>query len=361
MTVYTKAEDLSSLPSQLSGHFVRGDASPVIPGPLREGLAALNERIEGVYSAAHADRHYDIDDLLAELETYVDLLMSGLERAHEESLVLLDRFSASASHTIAWPALAFYCPFCNTSPADGNKELATATSLVKDVTAGAWRCPVCDQLVLEGTEILLGRFRDELFYPLYDQILLSHREALMEIDREVEDELLRLDKERRIKIQECKLNVQQEHGKRLAKLRELRSRAGALRAQVLGMTAALGRYEKLSRSVRDQFENDCREIARQVEQRSQQAIERIEREFARRQALADQESDRRMRINREEEQRRHREVIEAQERLAKIQMMTPEEKQAMRKESILDPINPFKQMRQWRANRNAAAAAANVT
>jgi hypothetical protein len=293
----------------------KGDAGPCVQFEALAAVGWANRQVEGVHSASVSSSVVEIDDILSRLQSGIETTEAKLRTAHEESLALLQRTSSLALHTMSWPAFAVYCPSCNTPQPGQEPRLSKATHLFEDA-AGRLYCPVCRAETEPLRAVQLTRMRDQLFYPLLDQIRLSLHEEILAIDRDIENQLVQIDKESRVKGGELKLQADQQHRARVAQLRQHRARAGGLATQIAGMTASLAKYQKIASDLGASFARECREIELRIETRSREAIEVIERDFAARQARADQASRVIARVNREEVERRHAEVLASNRAIA---------------------------------------------
>jgi hypothetical protein len=331
-----------------------------------DALFHRNAQVEGLYAQADSQEQRDIDDLLTVLAESSDALLARLEQAHAQSLVLVRATRDLATHTTSAPTLSCYCPFCN-QPGPERREVSKATSLVYDLARATFYCPVCRAIVPDDSAILLTRFCDEVFYPVFDQILLSQRDRILEIERDVENQLVQTRKEKKVKVHEAQMGLDKERRKRVAQIRQHSSRAASLKVQVTGMTALLARYQKLEADAQRRFDEDALRLREEIAVRCRQVEEQVERQYRQLEALASAESERRAQINREETERRHREQLAVQERIAqtvdkqlRFSMMTPKEQADVRYEGPLDFINPAKQWRIFSANRAARRSAANL-
>jgi hypothetical protein len=351
--------------ARLLPHLREGDALPVLAQP-GKNLAELNAQVEGLYMRAGSREQLDIDDTLAQLIALSEQMLEKLHQAHIGSLTLVRATHNLATHTTSSPAFTCYCPFCNPFSPDGH-ELSRATRLIHDLAQDTLYCPVCHAVVPEHIAILLTRFCDEVFYPVFDQILLSERQQILAIERDVENQLVQTRKEEKIKVHEAQRGIDQERRKRQAQLRQHESRASALQVQVTSITALLARYKKLEEQAQSRFDNDARQIREAIEARCSQIEDEIERRYKQLAAIASAESQRRAQINHEETERRHREQLTLLERLAetgdkrlRLDLMTSEQKDAIRYTGLLDKINPAKQWRISSANRSARKSSTNL-
>lgn len=298
--------------AKLRPHIEVGNASPVAPVPQDRPVVEVNDGILGVYQESASESHYDIDDILAELETYSEVLMNNLETAHHESMALMQASHRLATWTVSWPTMNMHCPLCTSKDNVGDDGgLPNSTRLFLDPTTRHLRCPVCSAQMADRHAIKISRFSQEVFKPAYFQVLLSLRNEILRIDREIDRQLMELSDKRVVELKKLQTVFKQERRNKIERLRGHKSRSDALKAQVLGMTAAMVKYERIASGINQNFRSDCDAIAREVEARAQAAEARIRQQFQVRAQQAENEAAVAYAIKKAEEDRKHRELTAA--------------------------------------------------
>lgn len=366
-----RSDPLLGVLERLDGAMEDTDIGPVISADWASPLSAVNTRIEGVYSLAKSGEQYDIDDVLAELESLLGSMTDRLTEAHASSIGLLYDIYTSATHTATWPAHTAYCPHCNSiDDEEGPRALVRSTALSLELSPDPYplRCSVCNTSVPEDKSILVTRFKDEVFDPLFDQVYMSLREEILRIERDIENQLVQLEKEQGVAVQRARSDVEKERRKRLGSLREFRSRAAALEAQVTSIAGVLAKYERLHKERKLEFVAESQKIRNDVAERVNRLEKRYLEEFQVMLANADEAAYSAAQIRRAEEERRHREQLDAlqdirveSEMQTQVMLMSPKERDAIRHKGPLDNINPCKQLRIKSARRKARLSRENLT
>lgn len=363
----------------ISKLLTNSDFGPVITVTDASTLAETNRELEGIHAETRAVM--DLDEVLRLVTAQLHTTRDRMATLHQISGGVLTDLEVLATYTSAWPAIAYYCRACAvaSSPDMTQPQLSEAFRVQIDAASGKFRCPLCGRAVdADSGVIFLNRFDREVFQPLFDQILASMHESIAVIDRDVENQMMQLEKEEGVKFQETSLRVEQEHRKRLAQVRQHRVHAISLKAQVDGTAATLQQYRKLSAERAAAFQRDAESINAQIEKRIDNLIAKAEKEHTEHQLAARVESDRRADINREENERRHREVVEqlqevtagvretaatmqrsaeTAEKSLKYQMMTDEERETLKPSAF---ANPLKSYSRWAARKHVENRASRL-
>lgn len=332
------------------------NVGPIAPGDVsvEDTLGKVNEALAGIYRSSRDGGSMDIDALLSALEEKLEAVDNRLSTFLDESLDVIQDTQSRAIVSSAWQSNAYYCSFCNESTDQEHVELVAASRLHADLDRDNLVCDLCHQEQPQTLPLNLSRFEDELFRPLYDQILLSLRSEILAIDRSIENELLELNKERQVENQKSSMSIGQERRKRIARVRELDSQADALKAKVIGTTTALRKYKKIAEEDARGFREDAERLEREIQERTRQQIKDLRSEFERMDREAKAQRQKIETIAHEEEERKHGELIAGLHRVAQAQMLTDVQKSEMQEALgpvgvIADKLGVSKRQRHWRA------------
>lgn len=331
---------------RLRGSWATQELGVAVLADIKSPLAETNRRIEGLYRLAHAESNFDLDDLLAQIETQLGFLAAHQSEAFDQSLALVRDIHSRALAVADWNSNAYHCPWCAKERRDSKVKVpgqeTETTRLICDLEKQELVCEVCRQPAPPGTPIETSRLVHEIFVPLHDQIVLSLRSEILGIDRAIHSELSHLDTQRQVDLQKERMEVDRGQRLQASKIREFSSRAGALEAKITGTTLSLANYNRIAHDIRRRFDEDASRLRAEAVAKSERAAREIDAWFAQREAQAKAEVDWIDNINRVEDSRKEAALHAKLDALADATMLTEGEKTAIALE--YGPMGPFSQL-----------------